>query len=286
MGEWYHKVNPSQSTTCHLCKRKTESETHLYRCPAQREAMEAFLQTTLQDFLEAQTTCPELANTLIDSLYCDLHDSRYPKFTTLHGAHIPKFRELHQAQAFVGWSQLFQGRLITNWSQLQEDYLETNQATLKLDRRYYSGELWMRKVISLLWAVIRAQWDHHNADLHGKTKAENYAIRKARLLGDITALYEEAPNMLAADRGLLAQPITDRMKRHPATLGLWLRRTKQIARISKQDAEAVTKRTHSRLTKYFRRKTKKKSASTDAEKIPDTFPPRKDLETPSPSPPP
>jgi hypothetical protein len=77
--------------------------------------------------------------------------------------------------------------------------LETNQETLKLDRRYYSGELWMRKVISLLWAVIRAQWDHRNADLHGKTKAENHAIRKARLLGDITALYQEAPNMLTAD---------------------------------------------------------------------------------------
>jgi hypothetical protein len=237
---------------------------------------------TLQDFLEAQNTCPELANTLIDSLYCDIHDSRYSEFTTLHGAHIPKFRELHQAQAFVGWSQLCQGRLVTNWSQLQEDYLETNQATLKLDRRYYSGELWTRKVISLLWAVIRAQWNHRNADLHGKTKAENHAIR---LLGDITALYKEAPNMLTADRDLLAQPITDRMKRHPATLELWLQRTKQIARISKQDAEAATKRTHSRLTKYFRRKTKNKSASTDAEKIPDTLAPRKDLETPSPSPP-
>jgi hypothetical protein len=250
------------------------------------EAMEAFLRTTLQDFLEAQNTCPKLANTLIDSLYCDLHDSRYPEFTTLDGAHIRKFRVLHQAQAFVGWSQLFQGRLVTNWSHLQEDYLETNRATLKLDRRYYSGELWTRKVISLLWTIICAQWDHRNADLHGKTKAENHAIRKARLLGDITALYDEAPNMLAANRDLLAQPITDRMKRLPATLKLWLQRTKQIARISKHDAKAATKRTHSRLTKYFRRKTKKKSASMVAETIPDTLPPRKDLETLSPSPPP
>jgi hypothetical protein len=34
MGEWYHKVHPSQSKICHSCKRKTESEMHLYRCLA------------------------------------------------------------------------------------------------------------------------------------------------------------------------------------------------------------------------------------------------------------
>jgi hypothetical protein len=213
MGKILH---PTQSITCRSCQRHQESETHLYRCKARRTAMdEGFLQVTLPTFLEDNHTCPQLAHTLIDAIASDLHDSKFPTFRNRHGANETKFRVLHQTQAYVGWSQLFQGRLVQDWSRLQEEFLAANNATLKLDRRYYTGDIWTRKLISLLWVTMRAQWDSRNADRHGHTMAENHAIRHARLCQAITEQYQDAPAMLAADRVLLEEPIEQKLKQHP-----------------------------------------------------------------------
>jgi hypothetical protein len=138
---------------------------------AQRAAMEDdFIQETLQTFLQDNHTCPKLACTLLEALRCDCHESRHPGFTSRHGATDPKHRRLHQRQALVGWSQLFQGRLVTDWSHLQEEFLDQHNDQLKLDRRCCTGDPWARKLVSLLWSTMRAQWDHRNADRHGRTK--------------------------------------------------------------------------------------------------------------------
>jgi hypothetical protein len=253
MGKINHKIDPTQSTTCSMCsKRHEETETHLYRCPVRRVAIEDFyLEHTLQEFLEANHTCPKIAYTLLEALYSDLEDSRYPEFGKLHGSNEPSYRKLQQKQAYIGWSQLFQGRLVKDWGQLQEGFIEKNNATLKLDRRYYSGAIWARKLVTLLWKIIHAQWDHRNADRHGTTTAANHKIRHERLLQSITAQYAEAPNMLAADRAIFEQPIGQKLLQHPNRLELWVKRTKPIVKLSKHDAEATTRRTHSQLTKYF-----------------------------------
>jgi hypothetical protein len=232
---------------------------------------EGFLQVTLPTFLEDNHTCPQLAHTLIDAIASDLHDSKFPTFRNRQGANENKFRALHQTQAYVGWSQLFQGRLVQDWSRLQEEFLATNIETLKLDRRYYTGALWTRKLISLLWVTMRAQWDSRNADRHGHghTTAENHAIRHARLRQEITAQYHDAPTMLAADRALFEEPIEQKLKQHPNRLALWLKRTKPIVQISKADATAAIHRTTDRLTKFFRIKRKKKPAATPGHPVPN-----------------
>jgi hypothetical protein len=57
---------------------------------------------TLISFLEENNTCPQLAHSLLEALYCEVDEARYPHFTHRHGANDPKFRKLHQLQAFVG----------------------------------------------------------------------------------------------------------------------------------------------------------------------------------------
>ena len=113
MGKMHHEIDPSQPLTCSSCHRKPESATHLHRCSSRRAAMEdAFLQRALQSFLEDNFTCPRLACTLLEALYSDIDDSRYPQFANRHGANDPKCRQLHQLQAHAGWAQLFQRQLV------------------------------------------------------------------------------------------------------------------------------------------------------------------------------
>jgi hypothetical protein len=114
---------------------------------------------------------------------------------------------------------------------------------LKLDRRFHSGDIWSRKLIALLWRTVRACWDHRNSDRHGTNKEENHAIRRGRLLVSIRALYTEAPQMLATYRDTLALPIEDRLKKSPAGLELWLLRTRNIIKLSKQTALAALQST-------------------------------------------
>jgi hypothetical protein len=150
--------------------------------------------------------------------------------------------------------QLFQGRLVKEWSKLQEEFLDSHNAKLKLDRRYYSGNIWARKLVNLLWGIMRAQWDHRNADQHGRTKEANHEIRHARLLHQLTEKYAEAPAMLATDCDILAEPIKEKQKKSPAALELWMKRICPIVKISTHDATEAIKHTHKQITQFFRRR--------------------------------
>jgi hypothetical protein len=81
MGEIFNKIDPSQSILCNSCKSHQESHTHLYRCPERKAAMEdIFLDQTLGQWLQDNHTCPELAWSLLEALFCEVHNSRYPVF--------------------------------------------------------------------------------------------------------------------------------------------------------------------------------------------------------------
>jgi hypothetical protein len=205
--------------------------------------METFLLADVNKFLQDNHTCPQLAHILLDTLHCEIKGT-IPASQHRHGVRQPKFQALLQAQTDLGWSQLFQGRLANDQSRLQEDSLATNNAELKLDRRYYTGAIWTRKLISLLWTAMRAQWELRNDDRHGRTKAANYAIRHERLLKSIDEMYADAPEMLATDRAILLEPPPKQHKNNPSHLELWLKRTRAIVSQSKVDGRAEISRTH------------------------------------------
>jgi hypothetical protein len=254
MGKIFHKIDPSQSITCSSCKRLPESETHLYRCPARQFFMDdVFLGDILQTFLQDEHTCPRLAYTLLTALYSDLSDDRLPEFKNKHGANDPPYRKLHDLQAQVGWSQLFQGRLVKEWSILQDAFLESHKKEFKIDRRYYTGAIWARKLVSLLWAAMRDCWNHRNGDRHGKTKEENHSIRHTRVMGQIAEQYAQGPLMLAADRDIISEPLQAKEDRSPAALELWLERNATIVKLSTKAATAAIIKTHASITKFFHR---------------------------------
>jgi hypothetical protein len=214
---------------------------------------DVFLGDLLQTFLQDEHTCPRLAYTLLTALYSDLSDDRLPEFKNKHGANDPPYRKLHDLQAQVGWSQLFQGRLVKEWSILQDAFLESHKKEFKIDRRYYTGAIWARKLVSLLWAAMRDCWNHRNGDRHGKTKEENHSIRHTRVMGQIAEQYAQGPLMLAADRDIISEPLQAKEDRSPAALELWLERNATIVKLSTKAATAAIIKTHASITKFFHR---------------------------------
>jgi hypothetical protein len=75
MGTIFYKIDPTQSATCSSCHGHLECPDHLYRCPARRQAMTAFLDTDLEGFLQDNYTCPALAHILLDSLRRELNEN-------------------------------------------------------------------------------------------------------------------------------------------------------------------------------------------------------------------
>jgi hypothetical protein len=143
--------------------------------------MEYFLNVTLMNFFDKTRTCPELRWCLTSILSSQIRGTE-PKFGTKHGRHNLDFHDLMVAQHAIGWEQLFQGRFDNRWSRLQEDHLNQN-GELKLDSKYFSGNIWLRKLIALLWTTVRTCWDHRNDSCHGTNKEK----RKKNTLSAATA---------------------------------------------------------------------------------------------------
>ena len=102
---------------------------------------------------------------------------------------------------------------------------------------------------------MRAQWDHRNADRHGRTKEESHTIKLTRLVEQVTAQYDRGPSMLAADRDIITEPIFRKAKHSPAALELiWLDRNVPIVKLSTAAATTVITKTHKKITSFFRRK--------------------------------
>jgi hypothetical protein len=150
----------------------------------------------------------------------------------------------------LGWGQLFRGRFTQKWAEIQQSFL----LTLVVDRRYFTGDLWLRKLINLIWKFTRSLWDARNLDRHGRSPLENQAIRRNRLQASVHALYDSSPLMLAADRDIFFLPVDERLSdHHPDRIELWISRAKPVVATSIQDATKAIKRTFKSVADMFTR---------------------------------
>jgi hypothetical protein len=124
---------------------------------------------------------------------------------------------------------------------------------LVVDRRYFTGDLWVRKLINLR-KCTRSLWDTRNLDRHGHTPLENQAIRRNRLQASIHALYDSSPFMLAADCDIFFMPVAERLAaHHPDGIELWISQAKPVVATSINDATQAIKHTFKSVTHLFTR---------------------------------
>jgi hypothetical protein len=102
-----------------------------------------------------------------------------------------------------------------------------------------------------MWSIVRAQCDHRNADRHGHTKLDNESLRRNRIKTKITEQYNEANKMLAVDRPVIDEPLTQKFKKSIGSLELWHTFTRPTIRLSTTDASKVITRTHKHITNFF-----------------------------------
>jgi hypothetical protein len=125
---------------------------------------------------------------------------------------------------------------------------------LEVDRRYFTGALWVHKLINFLWKFNQTIWDERNADRHGHTPLKNQAIRRNRLHTTVQTLYDASPRMLAADRDIFDLPAATRIRDHgPDRIELWIRRAKPIVAISIKEATKKIKTTFHSIANFFSR---------------------------------
>jgi hypothetical protein len=150
----------------------------------------------------------------------------------------------------LGWGQLFRGRSTRKWVEIQQTFL----LTLVVDRRYFTGDMWVRKLINLLWKFTHSLWDARNLDRHGHSPLENQAICRNRLQASVHALYDSSPLMLVADQDIFFLPVEERLAaHHPDRIELRISRAKPVVATSIQDATQTIKRTFKYVADLFTR---------------------------------
>jgi hypothetical protein len=179
----------------------------------------------------------------------------------------------------LGWSQLFCRRLSCKWAEIQQSFL----LTLVVDRRYFTGDHWVRKLISLLWKFNQSLWDARNLDCHGHTPLQNQAIRRNRLQASVHAIYDSSPLMLAADRDIFFLDAATHLRdRDPSRISLWVAQAKPIVAISIKDATKAISGTFKSVADFF---TRTHIRSLDDSSDPRTRNPLSTQNIPDPEPP-
>jgi exonuclease III len=251
VGYRMHRREPSWSPKCPTCPHPREDDNHLHSCPS-RPHIESSNKTLtkLRAILVQQQTHKHLQRILLSAITHMFSGSVVhfpPEQISVMG---PRFVTLVRAQSAIGWDQLFRGKFSICWGQIQDVHLRTRPHVTKTKLQ---GHLWTKKIVGVLWDDLYNKWSLRNQALHGHTPGEISEHAQRLLHLKVRALYDQQPNMLAADRDVLSTPLDERLQQPPAQIQAFLDWASPIVQISLNDA-AEEMRTHQpRILTHFSR---------------------------------
>jgi hypothetical protein len=207
-GQKQNQVDASQSTVCLSCQSHDveETESHLHQCTSCLPMVGEFF-NQLQELHEAEHMCPTLQDTLFNAMKFEIFGNP-PAFANHNNDE--ELTQPRMEQTRLGWGQLFRGRFSCEWAEIQQQFL----INLVVDRRCFTGDLWVQKLINLFWHFNRRLWDARNLDKHGHTPIQNQAIRRDRLQASVHELHNSSSKMLAANRDIFDLPADKRLRDH------------------------------------------------------------------------
>jgi hypothetical protein len=238
------KIGETDSDKCPSCLHTQETAWHMLKCE-NREEWRGKLQQTLRNTLHINKTQPDLQIILLQGVKEAIKDPNYQMNTTNRE---PRFQLLIQAQNLIGWNHLIKGRLSHHWIQCQQAHIYLDPDT---DSTKQSGEIWLKRVLNCIWTALWNLWLLRNDDMHGRDRPEREKRRIEKLAPRVTALYEKADTLLAADRDIFAIPLTTRLTFPSGELQAWIKLVTPTVKRATRDAEESLRRTNHTLLPHL-----------------------------------
>jgi hypothetical protein len=151
-------------------------------------------QQTVQHSSYQSSNSPPMANSIVSALdrwFLHLPPDCIPWLPS--GPNNPN-RQLHLlindafvSQNYIGWGHFLRGRLSLHWKRCIAEYYKVCQPGDK-----FNPNLWMQKMINMLWQVFLTIWQTWNGELYGKDYEEQCAIALAMTRDEVSRIYEEA----------------------------------------------------------------------------------------------
>ncbi|KAL7574197.1 hypothetical protein ACA910_014872 [Epithemia clementina (nom. ined.)] len=213
VGSKVARYSPLYPDSCPGCGHSPEDRTHFLQC----SSFPWFGPTlaALQMFQRAHPTHPVLFDLLCDALRKWATPSSIPSFS------LPSsFTSLVTHQASIGWDQLLFGRFARAWSELHDALRDPATSSLNS----LPGNVWVGKVIHIIWTQIHASWLSRNHARHGRDKISHEASLTQQALRETAALYDLRDLVIPRDRALFYSSLQAHQEALPSASSLrqWL----------------------------------------------------------------
>jgi hypothetical protein len=212
----YDKKYPKDCPSCETTQEETCD--HLHKCPApSREAWRKDTISELKQKLEKLETAQPIMELFLEGMTAVLQDRPIETIRI-----PPGLEDLAAAQAQIGWSQLLKGRMSVMWRQLQQAHLG-HRATAK-----HNGMTWVTDVIDTVFCRWWTLWTSRNDDRHGRDKESQAEAAKAQAIREVKLLYDMKDSVLPQHRGILQQPLEQKLQWNKSYLRAWINTFKPL----------------------------------------------------------
>jgi hypothetical protein len=204
--------NKQTSNACPRCG-VPENTLHVLQCRGS-QADEVALEhmTKLQNLFDNTFTHPDIASAIM---------SRLTHFRHRTQPHLPPSTSFEIIQATlsqdrIGWKNFIEGLLSVKWRQAQSRYYRRQSISS------ISSRQWLSKLLSRLYKMGHALWEHRNKVLHNPNSQYNCRMLQQLHQEIIHEYHRGAENLPPRDRGRFLLPLGDILTKPIAHKQAWL----------------------------------------------------------------
>ena len=210
VGTRVHRDDPKYPKNCPSCPAEEETAPHLLLCPARKEWRTQFVQA-LHEFFKTWKTPLELEELLLEGV-ASVFEERDPD-TVVHAQSVS---HIAQAQAAIGWMEIFRGRLSGLWGIHQQEFLG-----YPVDKKI-NGQTWSTALAKLFLEQWRLAWMARNGDRHGRDKESRASAERKQALREVELLYEYKGFVEPKFNWILNLPLEQRKENRTYVLRAWI----------------------------------------------------------------
>jgi hypothetical protein len=161
VGTVIHRYDPVKyMSLCPTCNAQEETYDHLFQCSNPScSGWKSGRCTALLMYTKETHSHTIMQHIPITGIHHWIHHLSFPTHRFSHHWH-----ELIPSQSNIGWKQLLLGGFSNKWTAFHCQNLQQNHLTLN---DFNHGEIWLSKMITIIWTHCHQLWESRNKDKHG-----------------------------------------------------------------------------------------------------------------------